>query len=149
MKNLLILLSLFLVSSVSAADSTMEIWSLWNDSMVWTQDAWVNQDGSVMTNGSSIQENNVMAWDTQVTDKQVIAWDQVVNMWAETSLTPLSEDNVEFNSAWLSWWANNWVTMWNVEVDVLPTTWLEESLLILVSIFLSGLIIFRNKFIKK
>lgn len=150
MKKLVFLLSFLLISSVSAFEPVMEMWTLWTDSKVWTQDASIQQDGSVMTNGSSVQENNVGAGNVQVTDEQVVAWDQVINMWTETTLSPISEETIDLNSAWLAWESNSsWVTMWNVEVKNLPTTWLEESFLIIASLLLSWFLIFRNRFIKK
>lgn len=149
MKKLIIFLSLIFISSVSAMEETLEMGVLWNDDKVWSENTWIFQDWSVENKDTSIQENNVVSWEIQVTDTQVINWDQIVNMWTETSLTNLNEEEIDLNSAWLSWEINSWVTMWNLEVNVLPTTWLEESLLILASLFLSWLIIFRNKFIKK
>lgn len=150
MKKLVFLLSFLLISSVSAFEPVMEMWTLWTDSKVWTQDASIQQDGSVITNGSSVQENNVGAGNVQVTDEQVVAWDQVINMWTETTLSPISEETIDLNSAWLAWESNSsWVTMWNVEVKNLPTTWLEESFLIIASLLLSWFLIFRNRFIKK
>lgn len=149
MKKLIILISFLFISSVSAMEETSWTWDLVTDTSVWSTSSWIFQDWSVETDSNSIKENEVISWDTTITDKEVVVWEQTVNMWVETSMIPLSEENIELNSAWLPWENNNWVTMWNVDVNVLPTTWLEESLLILASLFLSGLIIFRNKFIKK
>ena len=144
------IVALLLVTSTYAADSAMEMWTLGSDSAIWSSNSMVNQDGSVMTSDTSVQTNDVVAWSTQVTDEQVVAWDQVINLWAETTLAPLSEEEVDLNSAWLAWENEaNWVTMWNVEVNKLPTTWLEESLLIIVSLLISGALLFRNRFIKK
>lgn len=149
MKKLIILISFLFISSVSAMEETSWTWDLVTDTSVWSTSSWIFQDWSVETDSNSIKENEVISWDTTITDKEFFVWEQTVNMWVETSMIPLSEENIELNSAWLPWENNNWVTMWNVDVNVLPTTWLEESLLILASLFLSGLIIFRNKFIKK
>lgn len=149
MKKIIILISFLFISSVSAMEETSWTWDLVTDTSVWSTSSWIFQDWSVETDSNSIKENEVISWDTTITDKEVFVWEQTVNMWVETSMIPLSEENIELNSAWLPWKNNNWVTMWNVDVNVLPTTWLEESLLILASLFLSGLIIFRNKFIKK
>lgn len=142
--------ALLLVSNTYAAESAMEIWTLGSDSIIWNDSASIQENGSVMTSDSSVQTNNVVAWSTQVTDEQVVAWDQVVNLWAETTLAPISEEEVDLNAAWLAWENDsNWVTMGNVEVDKLPTTWLEESFLIIVSLLISGALLFRNKFLKK
>lgn len=144
------IVSLLLVSSSYAADSAMEMGTLGSDSAIWSSNSMVNQDGSVMSSDTSIQTNNVVAWDVWVTGEQVVAGDQVINMWAETTLSPISEEAVDLNSAWLAWENEaNWVTMGNVEVNKLPTTWLEESFLIIVSLLVSGILLFRNRFIKK
>lgn len=151
-KNIIVFMLISIsFSTVSlASDSAVEMWTLWSDSMIWNSDVWVNQDWSIDSENVSIDINNVVAWDTQVTDKQVVAWDQVINMWAETNLSPINEEEIDLNSAWLEWENNAaWVTMWNVEVDKLPTTWLEESFLIIISLLISWLLIFRNKFFKK
>ncbi|NVP17816.1 hypothetical protein HUU51_03800 [Candidatus Gracilibacteria bacterium] len=149
MKKLIILISFLFISSVSAMEETSGTGDLVTDTSVGSTSSWIFQDGSVETDSNSIKENEVISGDTTITDKEFFVGEQTVNMGVETSMIPLSEENIELNSAGLPGENNNGVTMGNVDVNVLPTTGLEESLLILASLFLSGLIIFRNKFIKK